>query len=207
MTRNTLQSVEQLAVSLDYSLIKNTSTCYSLSTYWGYSRTFKTLKAVVEAINTGALLSAQFSPLPEDIDQEIIDRESAKEEVLNRKPTQTSFQEIAAIFDANNWGMTPEQEIRFHEDHWLVLPEKTEHLTGAYPEELELEGSLFLDTEELDYFQDSDFDSGCNGNMCLAVLPDLEPEIVFAKGFKNNSPRVSAKLQRRANKFRQLITA
>lgn len=83
-------------------------------------------------------------------DQRIIDMENAKREVLDREPTQTSFQEIAAIFDANNWGMTPNQEVEFHEKHWLVLPPISESETAD------------LTGEE------------CTGNICRATLPDIE---------------------------------
>lgn len=60
--------------------------------------------------------------------------------------------------------------------------------------------------------------SECQGNTCPAILPDFDPQFelqplafirekVICRGFGTNTPRVSSKLQRRANRFHQLLAA
>jgi hypothetical protein len=74
----------------------------------------------------------------EQSDEVAIKLEAEKQAVIDMEPTQTSFQEIAVIFEVNGWGMTPDQTNEYYDKHWLSLFDKTE-------ENLSFDDDLFCD--------------------------------------------------------------
>jgi hypothetical protein len=122
MSRLTFASVsETLSVDqLVLTRINEKSAKYAVSFNGERLFTGRTLDEVMQLFSDyqGRVSTEQLQ-----VDEAAIQLDTEKRAVLSMEPTQTSFQEIAAIFDANGWGMTPDQEIEFHEKHWLVLPE------------------------------------------------------------------------------------
>ena len=99
------------------------------------------------------------------VDQETIDREALQAETLAITPSDTSFQEITATFDNNNWSMTPEQYEALYSQHYHVSPVKasTEYYEGqektnAINDVFSTENIEPVESEDEDNYLRGDFD-------------------------------------------------